>query len=269
MAVSYSTIGIYGPLSAREAGAKARDAASMAVQLDNELAEAHVALGVVKLLYEWDWEGARLEFERALKLNPNGEGHTPYGYYLYTMGRWDEALAELKRTSDLNPGWQTANWDIWWALYAARRFDQAERNCRQAIKLDPNDEGAYWILGQVQAQQHNYKEAIASFEKAVALNNSNLRYLADLGYARARAGEKNRALEIIAQLKKSPASLAPYSIAEIFVGLGDKDQAFVWLDKAFEERFPFLSDFRVTPQFDELRSDPRYSELAKRMNLSL
>jgi tetratricopeptide (TPR) repeat protein len=268
MAVSYSTIGIYGPLAAREAGPKALDAARKAVDLDDDLAEAHVALGVVKLLYEWDWEGARRELERGIQLDPNTIGHTPYGYYLYTMGRWDEAIAELERTSAMSPGWRTANLDVWWALYAARRFDEAARRCQQAIALDPNDPGAYLVLGQVEVQQHMYKQAIATLQQAVKLDGSDLKTKAELAYAYAISGDHEKAFAILTDLKRSSISLAPYLIAEIYVALGDKDQAFTWLDKAFEDRYAFLSDVRITPQFDSLRSDSRYAALVRRMNLS-
>jgi len=268
MAVSYITIGIYGPLSARVAGPMARDAARKAVDLDDELAEAHVALGVVKLLYEWDWEGARRELKRGIQLDPNTIGHTPYGYYLYTMGQWDEAIAELERTSALSPGWRTANSDVWWALYAARRYDEAAKRCQQAITLDPNDSGAYLVLGQVQVQQRMYKEAIATLQQAVKIDGSDLKIQAELGYAYAMSGDRKKALSIITELKRSSVSLATYLIAEIYVGLGDKDQAFIWLAKAFEDRFAFLSDVRITPQFDSVRSDSRYAALVRGMNLS-
>lgn len=268
IAVSYSTIGIYGPLSAREAGPKASDAALKAVELDDQLAEAHVSLGVVKLFYEWDWEGARRELERGIQLDPNTTGHTPYGYYLATMGRFDEALAELKRTSEMSPGWHIARNDVLMTLYDSRRYDEAEAQCQQAIKLDPNDWGPYLILGQVQAQRRMYKEAIATLQRGLKIDSANLRISAQLGYVYALSGETDRAMAIILQLKKSPASLAPYLIAVIYVGLGDNDQAFAWLDKAYEDRFPFLCDVRISPQFDSLRSDSRYAALVGRMNLS-
>jgi DNA-binding winged helix-turn-helix (wHTH) protein/TolB-like protein/tetratricopeptide (TPR) repeat protein len=267
MAGSYSTIGIYGPMSAREAGPKALEAATKAVELDDQLAQAHTALGVVKLLYEWDWEGARVELERAIRLDPNTDGHTPYGYYLYMVGRWDEALIELKHTMELNPTWALARWDWYWALYATRRYDEAAAECELAIKLDPKDVGARWVLGEIQGQRQMYKEAISNLELANDPNNADLRFAASLGYVYAMSGRKDRALEIISQLKKSTTSIAPFSIAEVYVGLGDKDEAFKWLTKAYEEHYPFLCDFKVTPQFDALRSDPRYEELARRMNL--
>lgn len=269
IASSYSVIGIYGPLSAREAGPKAFDAARKAVELDDQLAEAHVALGVEKLLYEWDWEGARRELERGIQLDPNTNGRTPHAYYLYTMGRWDEALAELKRTSESNPGWQGASTDVLWALYAWRHYDEAAERCQSALKLDPNDGGAYWVLGQIQGQKRTYKEATATLQQAFKVDGANLRISADLGYVYALSGEKDRALAIISQLKASPASLAPYLIAEIYVGLGDNDQSFAWLERAYNDHFPFLCDVRITPQFDSLRSDPRYAKLVRRMNLSL
>jgi DNA-binding winged helix-turn-helix (wHTH) protein/TolB-like protein/tetratricopeptide (TPR) repeat protein len=268
IAVSYSTIGIYGPLSAREAGAKSLEAARKAVELDDELAEAHVSLGVVKLLYDWDWEGARGELERGIQLDPNTTGHTPYGYYLAMMGKWNESLAELERTSDMSPGWQPASNDVLWTLYASRRYAEAIDRCEQAIKLDPNNGGAHWVLGQLQTQKGMYKEATATLQQALKLDGADLRISADLGYVYALSGETDRAMAIISQMKGSPASLSYYLIAEVYTGLGNKDQAFAWLDKAYEERFPFLCDVRVTPQFDSLRSDPRYVTLVRRMNLS-
>jgi tetratricopeptide (TPR) repeat protein len=194
---------------------------------------------VVKL-FSWDWEGARPELERGIQVNPGTNGHTPYGYYLYTMGRWDEAFRELKYTSDLNPGWQLAACDYWWALYASRRYDEAAQQTQQATRLDPNDICAQWIVGQVQIQKRMYKEAIATFQAARQIDREDLKVLGDLGYAYAVSGEKDKALKIIAELQQSRASLALYLIGEIYAGLGNRDQAFAWLDKAYEARFHFF-----------------------------
>jgi len=181
--------------------------------------------------------------------------------------KWCQPML-LERTNSMSPGWHTANWDVWWALYASRRYDEAARRCQQAIALDPNDSGAYLVLGQVEVQQHMYQQAIATLQQAVKLDGSNLKNQAELAYAYAISGDREKALSIVTELKHSSISLAPYLIAEIYVALGDKDQAFTWLDKAFEDRFAFLSDVRITPQFDSLRSDSRYAALVRRMNLS-
>jgi tetratricopeptide (TPR) repeat protein len=267
MATAYSTIAVYGPLPAREAGAKALDAARHAVALDDRLADAHVALGVSKLLHEWDWDGARLELERAISLDPTTLGHSPYSYYLYTMNRFDEAIAEARRVVAINPGWPIGVADLLSALYFARHYDEAAQEASRAVALDPSDTYPLWILGQIQTQRGHYRDALAVLERSVKGADGNPKMPAELGYTYAVSGDRDRALAIVRQLKSGPASLNLYLIAEIYAGLGDHDQAFAWLDRAYEARFPFLCDFKITPQFDVLNKDPRYDALLRRMHL--
>lgn len=183
------------------------------------------------------------------------------------MGRYEEAVAEARRTVALNPGWQIAATDVLLALLYWRHYDEAFTEAQQAVTLDPNNAGARWILGQIYGQQRMYKEAIAELQRSLAIGDPNPRAPADLGYVYAVSGEKKKAVAVIAELKKTSSSLTPYLIAEVYAGLGDRDQAFAWLDKAYEDRFPFLCDFRITPQFDSLRDDPRYTALVRKMNL--
>jgi DNA-binding winged helix-turn-helix (wHTH) protein/TolB-like protein/tetratricopeptide (TPR) repeat protein len=270
MADSYTLIGIYGTLPAREAGSKALEAARKAVELDDQLAQAHIALGVAKMFYDWDWDGARRELERGIQLNPNTDGHTPYGYYLYANGRSEQALAELKRASELAPTWKSASEDVWWMLYAARQYDEAAEQCQRAIKLDPKEAWAYSVLGQTYAQKQMYPEAIENFELGLKTAGEELRprLYGSLGYAFAKSGQQEKALAMIKKLKGSPVPMTPFVIAEVYAGFGDNDQAFAWLDQAYMQHYPFLFDVRVVPQFDPLRSDPRYAALLRRMNLS-
>ncbi len=269
IAGSYTLIGIYGSIPAPEAGAKALEAARKAVELDDQLPQAHVSLGVAKMFYDWDWDGARREFERAIQLNPNTDGHAPYGYYLYANGKSEQALVELKRASELAPTWQNASEDVWWMMYVARHYDEAAEQCQRAIKLDPKEAWAYWVLGQVYAQQQKYGEAIVNLEQALKFSGPEVkpRVYASLGYALAKSRQTDRALMMIAELKRSPVPMTPFVIAEVYAGLGDNDQAFASLEQAYVQHYPFIFDLRVVPQFDGLRSDPRYAALLRRMNL--
>jgi tetratricopeptide (TPR) repeat protein len=269
MAGSYTLCGIYGPLTAREAGPKALEAAEKAVALDDGLPQAHMSLGVVKMFYEWDWDGARRELERSIQLNPNTDGHAPYGYYLYATGKSEAALAELKRASELSPAWQVATEDVWWMLYAARHYDEAIEQCQRALKLDPKEAWAYWVLGQAYAQKQMYAEAIANLEQGLKISGElKPRLTGSLGYAYGISGQREKAFAKITELKANPVPMTPFVIAEVYAGLGDNDRAFASLEQAYEQRYPFIWDVRVVPQFDRLRSDPRYAALLRRINLT-
>lgn len=266
IANAYIVIGIYGPLTAKEAMPRASEAAQKAVEIDNDLAEAHVALGAVKIFHEWDWPGAELELRRALELSPNNmDAHSLYGYYLQAAGKEDAAVAEEKRARELAPEWFIANNDFLLALFKARRYDEAIEQSRQVVKLDPNDVFAYYIIGISQTQQGNYAEAAEALQRAV--KNPFQRALASLGYFYAVTGKKGDALMIIQQLQEKPTHRLPVQVAEIYAGLGDKDQAFAWLEKGYEARYPLLWEVRSYPQFDSLRSDPRYIDLMRRIRL--
>ncbi len=176
LSTSYSVIGIYGPLSAREAMPKARAAAQRALELDENLAEAHTALGAVKILYEWDWAGGEREFKRAMELNPNyPDAHNLYAYYLQAMGKGDDAVVELKRAKELAPEWRVPNNDYLSALFSARRYDEAIEQSRQVLKLDPNNYFAFGILGQAHTQQGRYEEATSELQHAVNLPGNRRR----------------------------------------------------------------------------------------------
>jgi TolB-like protein/DNA-binding winged helix-turn-helix (wHTH) protein/Flp pilus assembly protein TadD len=269
ISTAYSVIGIYGPLSAREAMPKAREAAQRALELDENLAEAHTALGAVKIFYEWDWPGGEREFKRAIELNPNyADAHNLYGYYLQAMGKADDAVIEMKRAKELAPEWRVPNNDYLLALFSARRYDEAIEQSRQVVKLDPNNFFAFRILGQAHTQLGRYEEAASELQQAANLTRQpTARTLAELGYFYAVTGKKDEALKIIEQLQENSKRKTPFEVAQVYAGLGDKDRAFAWLDRAYEERFAFTWKVVIMPQFDGLRSDPRYVALVRRMNL--
>lgn len=273
IASAYSVIGIYGPLTAKEAMPKAKEAAQKAIELDDNLSQGHMALGLEKLLHEWDWDGARRELERAIELDPNSDGHAPYGYYLEAMRRSDESLAELKRARDLAPGWDIANTDYAWHLFIERHYDEAIAVSEQELKLDPENPGFYMVLGMTHTQQGKYGEAITELQRAVAIGSqidpvAGMTSEAELGVAYALMGRRQDALRQAAEIQKSPISWTPFWVAEIYTALGDKEAAFAWLEKGYEARCPFLWEIRSYQQFEPLRSDPRYASLLRRMNLS-
>jgi len=270
LANAYSVISIYGPLTALEAQPKARQAALKALSLDDNLAEAHVALGGSKLFYEWDWPGAEKEFRRAQELDPNfTDAHTLFGYYLSAMGKPEEALAEQRRARELAPQWLLPTRDVLLSLFESRRYDEAIEQSTQLVKLEPNNYFAHYVLGRCYIQQGKYEEAKVELDRGdTASQQSHPRALSELGYLYALTGKKVEALKIAEQLQTKPYSLTPLQVAEIYGGLGDKAQAFAWLDKAYDQRSPFLFEIRVMPEFDVFRSDPRYTALLRRMNLS-
>jgi DNA-binding winged helix-turn-helix (wHTH) protein/TolB-like protein/Tfp pilus assembly protein PilF len=273
IAGAYNVIGIYGPLTAREAGPKAREAAEKAIELDDQLSQAHLALGTEKLLYEWDWEGARRELMRAIELDPNTDGHAPYAYYLEAMRRSDESLAELKRAKNLAPGWELANSDYAWHLFIERRYDEAIGFSEQELRLNPDSAAFYMVLGMVHAQQGKYDQAVSELRRGSGVArqrdaNAPLFSEAELGVTYALMGRRQDALKQVALVQKSRISWAPFWAAEIYTALGEKDTAFAWLEKGYEARFPFLWEVRSYPQFDSLRDDPRYGDFLRRINLS-
>ena len=281
LANAYSVIGIYGPLPVAEAMEKARGAAQKALALDEEVAEAHVALGVVKMLYDRDWQGAEVEFRRAILLAPGSpDGHNLYGYYLQAAGRHDEAIEEMQRAAELAPQWAVVVRDALESYYIARRYDEAIARCLEAQRLEPDDPFFSWILGRSYTQKGMYEEAATEFKRGLkAIEDSGLArtrpegtarvwLLSGLGYVHAVAGRKDEALKVVGQIRESPSRRKNLYLAMVFAGLGDKEQAFAVLEESYRARLAFLWEVKSLPEFDPLRSDPRYTDLLRRMNLS-
>jgi TolB-like protein/tetratricopeptide (TPR) repeat protein len=262
----------YYLLPSREALSKARVAALRALQLDDSLPDAHIAVFNV-LMSDWDWTGAGQAVQRAIELNPGDVGaHDAYSRYLTQLGRLDEALAEAKRCVELDPLALLPHSSLAWAYYRSRKFDEALEQMRLVLELDPNyDWRPAGLRGHVFLAKGMYREAISEYEKFVASPNANeTRGLAWLGNARALSGDTRGALELLEELRtiaKRQDVPAAVQIALVYVGLGDKDQAFAWLEKAYEAREPTLPGI-TGPRFDSLRSDPRYTDLLRRVGLS-
>ena len=270
LADCYNMLGWYSYLPPKEAFPKAKAAAAKALEIDDTLAEAHASLAYAKAFYDWDWLDVEREFKRAIELNPNyAMGHLWYaGGYLAAMGRLEEAITESKRAQDLDPLLLIINAFHGWWLYFARQYDQAIEQERKTLELDPNFAPAHWVLGQVYEQQERFEVAIAEFQEAVTHSGGSTMMRAALGRAYAVAGKRDEALKMLNELKERAkrSYVSPVGIAIIYVGLGEKEQAFSWLEKAYEDRSTWLIFLKVEPRFDPLRSDPRFQSLLRRMN---
>jgi eukaryotic-like serine/threonine-protein kinase len=271
LADSYATPAGFGTVAPNEAYPKAKDAALKALDIDNTLAEAHASLGFVKTMYYWDLPGAEREFQKSIELNPSySSAHLWYDLALISTGRVDEAMTQSKRALELDPVSTISNWNAGFIFYLGRRYDQAIDQERKTLELDPNFIPAHGVLGESYNQMSLYKEAVAEFEKGLAGSPGDAYTLGGLGYAYAKAGRKADAQKLLNQMNESSKRMyvPALSRTEIYLGLGEKENAFEWLEKAYEERSARLGvSIRGDPIFDPLRSDLRFTDLLRRMNL--
>lgn len=270
LADAYNALSGWNALPPKEGFPKAKAAALKALEMDDQLAEAHTALGNVKLLYDWEWSSAESEFKRAVEINPShSDTRQMYGYYLSAMGRFDEALAEMRRAQELDPLSLAKIAGIGDVLYQHRYYDLAREQYQKALEMDPNSGFAHWALGNVYVHKGMYEEAIAEYQKAIPLSGNSPDEPASLGYAYALSGKSREARQVIEELKERSkrSYISPTIIASIYTGLGEKDQAFAWLDKAYSGRDFILVFLKVEPMFDGLRSDPRFARLLQRVGL--
>jgi serine/threonine-protein kinase len=270
VADAYNSLSGFNVLPPNEGFPKGKQAAQQALRLDERLAEAHIALANVKLLHDWNWAEAENEFSRALDLNPgSSEAHQMYGHYLAAMGRFDEAVREMERAHELDPLSLVKIISLGEALYLARRFDEAAAEYRKALEMDPNFGFAYWALGRALTGKGMYDEAIAAFQKAIPLSGDSPDEPAELARTYALAGKRAEALKIVDDLKRLSQRryVSPVVMASIYGALGDKDQAFAWLERARGQRDFLLVLVKVEPLFDSLRPDPRFIDLLHRVGL--
>jgi serine/threonine protein kinase/Flp pilus assembly protein TadD len=271
LADSYGRLAAFGFAAAKENYPRAKEAALKALEIDGTLAEAHAGLAFVKAQYDWDWSGADLEFHRAIDLNPDyAYAHDLYGNTLRETGRLEDAIAENKRAVELDPLSLSGNRDLGYSFYDARQNDQAIEQEQKTLELDPNYNAARSVLGRAYLQKAMYKEGIAEFEKELVISPDNTIALSDLGLAYGLAGRKAEAQEVRDQLisLSKQRYVAAKNIAIVYAALGDKDKAFEWLEKAYEDRsLGSAQGMKAFPGFDPLRSDPRFANLLRRMNL--
>lgn len=259
----------FGALPPMEARSHAEKAAEKALELDPALAEAHGALGFVKH-YNWNWAAADQEFKRALELNPSyASAHMAYASYLMSTGRVDESIASSNRARELDPLSLSISVQRGFLLEDARRYPEAIDQLKNVIATDSNYYPAHWMLGHTYAANGQFDEAVASAEKAVTLSGRAAGALGMLGMTYGFAGKKDQATKILNELLKlnKQRYVTPAALVYVYIGLGNKDQAFVWLEKCYQERSNFLAYLKVVPLTDSLRSDPRYTDLIRRVGL--
>jgi TolB-like protein/Tfp pilus assembly protein PilF len=270
LADSFNILGYFNAMPPREAFPKAKAAAIQALQLDDSLGEAHAALGVIKRDFEWDWLGAEKEFKRALELNAgHAEARNWYATLFNMLGRTEEALIAKTVALELDPLSLSINTDLGRTFYFARQYDRAAEQFRKTMDFDPNFGITYLWLGEVFEQQGLLDKAIPHLEKGVSITGGSSYSLGKLGHGYALAGRKDEAHRILQQLLELSQQkyVSSYDAAMIYVGLGDHDQAFSWLNQAAAERSLWLGYLKVEPQFDPLRSDRRFPDLLSRLGL--
>jgi serine/threonine protein kinase/tetratricopeptide (TPR) repeat protein len=270
LADAYVLFSGYSAGTPQDSYPKARAAAKRALELDDTLAPAHAALGLELFAYEWDAGEATREFRRAIELNPNyATAHHWYGnqVLLYT-GRFDEAIAEMKRAQELDPLSLIVNADVGDTYFYARQYDKAIEQLLKTIEMDQSFYYARYELGMAYEMKGDYQQAIAAYKQARQLN-TDPRVLALLGHAYAASGKRDEALKALNQLKEIAKQqyVPAYHFVIVYVGLGDKDRAFQWLEQTYQERTSRMTILGVDPFLDPLRSDPRFTDLVRRVGL--
>lgn len=269
LAGSYNDLGQAGALNYFEAYSKAKTAAKKAIEIDPDLADGHAALAYSLLDLDWDWTEAGNEFRRALELNPNsGTVHSAYALYLARLGRSAEAISEAERGLQLDPISLNAHHAVAYCYYGARQYDKALEQIRKASELNlvtPNS-WIHWTLGIIYSGKANYEKAIEEFRILGDLPH----VLGHMGNAYASAGQSTEATQTISKLKDyvQKHGVGTYEIALVYAGLGEKDEAFAWLEKSYKAHDKGLTYLKMDPCVDSLRSDPRFQNLLHRVGLS-
>jgi eukaryotic-like serine/threonine-protein kinase len=253
--------------SPKEASLKAKETALKAVELDETLAEAHTALAMIATLFEWDWKRADRELQRAIAINPNYvPAHHFYSHYLLFVGQFAESFAEGQRALALDPLDVGMNFHLGWYYYFTHQYDRAGAQLQRVVEMNPNFPDAHSMLGMVYAQQGRYQEAIAELQRSRE-GGSDQR--GKLGRVYAISGQRGEAQKLLDQLQEESKQkyVSPYNIAIIYEGLGDKEQMFRSLEKAYAERDSNIVHVKVEPDFESLHSDPRFADLLRRIGL--
>jgi TolB-like protein/Flp pilus assembly protein TadD len=270
MADSYLLLAPYSVSSPQESYPQAKAAAKRALEIDDTLGEAHISLAHALFFVDWNFPEAEKEYQRAIKLTPNyPTAHHWYGNtYLSRTGRHDEALAEMKRAEELDPLSLIIRADFAESYLFARRYDEGIEQLLKTIEMDQTFQYAHWQLGMVYEMKGSFPEAIAEYLKARQLYDDPY-VLGLLGHAYAMSGKRDEALKTLNQLKNLAGRryVPLYGFVMIYAGLGDKDQAFQWLEKSYQAHEPKLTRIKVEPLLDNLHSDPRFGDLVRRIGL--
>ncbi len=271
LAEAYAMLGFRGGFPSKEALSAAKKAALKAIELDDALAEPHASLAFIAETYEWDWPGAEREYKQALELNPGyAQAHNWYGGYLTYTGRFNEGVAEAMRARELDPLSLPLNNALAGRLLAAGRYDEALREVQTTLELDEHYAPAHQTLGWVYLHGGKQDDAIREFQNALELAGAaDTDIQLDLGFAYAVSGRPGEARRILANLQQlNQQGIVPAaSLATLHGALGESNEAFVWLEKAYQERDPQLTYLKAGRRFEPLREDPRFGQLVRRVGL--
>jgi eukaryotic-like serine/threonine-protein kinase len=270
LADTYALMSDYSIVPPNEAMPKARAAAERALELDPQLAEAHTSLAFVRMAYDWKWDEAGQEFQSAIALNPNyATAHQWYASYLVQVGRFGEALSEIRHAQELDPLASIISANAGLYLYYAKQYEQAAAQLHKTLEVDDHFGVAHLYLGYVYLQQPGHaSDAISEFQRALDDSASDdPETLAALGHAYAVAGQHAEAQKVLANLREHAARgyASPYFLALVYTGLGDRDRAFDSLEQAYKDRHPGMILLKYDPRFDPLRRDPRFTKLIQRI----
>jgi len=268
---AYNLLAHYGVLAPAEVWTKAAASATRGVLLDDQSSEAHTSLAHLRATQDWDWVGAESEFLKAINLNPqNPVAHLWYGAScLSSLGRLDEALAEVKLAQALDPVSSIISRNIALVHYYQRNLDRALQHIDLTIEQNPHFAAAYWTLGLVQDQRGEMDEAVAAFKRAIELSPPSPRILGALGGVLAKGSSRGEALKILNQLNELSTRryISPFEPALMNFNLGRRDEGFALLAKAFSDRCFEVITIHIDPRFDSIRPDPRYETLVQKLNL--
>jgi len=272
LADSYNIMGYLSYLDPLDSFPRAHEAAAKAVTLDPDLAEAHVSLGYYNLYHAWNFPVAEAEFRRAIELNPNySTAHEMYSYFLLAMGRLDEARDQIARARELDPLSVAISTDLGFNYFYRRDYDGAITQLRQTLSVSPKFPLAHLWLGRAYQQKKMFAEAIDEFNKTDNALPDWIVTIAGTGNVYGEWGKREDAGQILNRLSQLSRQkyVTPYGVALVYVGMDDKDQAFAWLNKAYEGRNHWLVWLNRDPRWDRIRSDPRFTDLLRRVGLPL
>jgi TolB-like protein/DNA-binding winged helix-turn-helix (wHTH) protein/Tfp pilus assembly protein PilF len=268
LAFSYNVAAGWAFLSPQEAYPKARVAAQKALAIDDTLADSHLAYGEVLHEYDWDWAGSQKEYQRALELNPSSAvGHKLYAEYLTHAGRYEEALDEIRKARELDPASLVTNSFVCFVYMHGREYDRAIKTCREVVEMEPRFMPAHDWLADAYVFSGRYEEAIAEFKKAMELSNSANYFLTSLAMTYGLEGKKEEARKILGELKLrgTQTYVSPFGLADVYIGLGDKEQSLAMLTQAMKEHSADLVFLATAPEFDSLHDDARFQAMITRI----
>jgi TolB-like protein/DNA-binding winged helix-turn-helix (wHTH) protein/Flp pilus assembly protein TadD len=271
LADAYAMLGFRGGFPSKDALLRAKTAARKAIELDHSLAEPHASLAFIAETHEWDWATAEREYKQALELKPgDARAHNWYAGYLTYVGRFDDGISEAERARDLDPLSLPVNNALAGRLLAGSRYNEALQQVQQTLELDSHFAPTHQTLGWVYLHSGKQEEAIREFQNALQLSGTEDTDLQlDLGFAYAVTGKQDEARKILAKLEKlhQQGVVPSGSVAILYGALGESNEAFAWLEKAYEERDPQLAYIKAGRRFEPLRKDPRFKKLVHRVGL--